>query len=225
MGGPLVVGAAGANAGAGATGLGRMSAEQVIAQISRYEASSSSNTYALGVCLRELSQAKRYREELGFETFEELLVERKLPSRMTAFKLIAVVSTYSEKEVAMLGGTEKSYALVRFAKRQGSNSDPRKFLAPNARLLGRFVSILSANDINAATRDSTGPNAAQHAAAKKASSRLGRALARAEVPHHMRVHNHRGVCVSTHMDAAAANQLCDLLARLRKLEKQVGDST
>ncbi len=98
-------------------------------------------------------------------------------------------------------------------------------MAPNARLLGRLVNILSTRDINGAMRNSTDPSAAQHAAAKKASSRLGRALARVEVPHHMRVHNHRGVCVSTHLDTAAANQLSDLLARLRKLEKQVAQLT
>ncbi len=132
---------------------------------------------------------------------------------------------YSEREVKALGGTEKSYALVRFAKREGPNSDPRRFLAPNARLAGRMVNVLSASDILGAMQGKTGPSAAERTAAKKASSRLGRALTRAGVTHHMRVHNHRGVCVSTHFDTDSANALATLLSRLRKLEKQLGDST
>ncbi len=41
----------------------------------------------------------------------------------------------------------------------------------------------------------------------------------------MRVHNHRGVCVSTHLDTGAATALANVLSRLRKLEKQLSDST
>ncbi len=124
-----------------------MSAEQLVTQIASYEAASASNSYALGLCLQELSQASRYRDELGFDTFEALLVARKLPSRMTAFKLIRVVSTYSEQEVTKLGGPAKSYAFIRLAKRQGRNADPRRFLAPNAKIAGLAVSALSLRDI------------------------------------------------------------------------------
>jgi hypothetical protein len=205
--------------------LGRMSAEQLIAQIERYEASSGSNAYALGQCLSELSHPKRYRDELGFGTFEELLVARSLPTRVTAFKLITVVSTFSEPEVKQLGGTEKSYALIRYAKQEKPNGDPRRLLASSARVLGRVVGAVSARELN---RELMGggksPTPAQTAAAKKAASRLGSALRRSGVSHRMRVHTHGGRCVSAHLDPEMAVQLADLLARLRKLEKQLGDS-
>jgi hypothetical protein len=226
VGGPIV--AAGATARA-ATPIARMSGEELIAQIERYEEASASNTYALGACLRELSQPKRYKDELGFQTFEELLVARELPSRVTAFKLINVVSTYSDAEVKQLGGTEKSYAIIRYAKyQQGANSDPRKYLLPNARLLGTAIAKLSTREINGAARASKGNEdsdaLAESSAAKKtalkASSKLGHALKQAGLKHRMRVHAHGEECVSAHFDAPTATTLADLLAKLRKLEKQ-----
>jgi len=205
-----------------ATPVSRMTAEQLVAQIARCEVTSTSNAYQLGSCLRELSQPKRYRDELGFDTFEALLVARKLPSRVTAFKLITVVSAFSEREVKQLGGTEKAYALARYARKQKRDGDPREYLATDARIGGRRVSEMTAQDINleASTIDPTFPPARE--AAKKASSRLGRALTRAAIPHHMRMHRHRGLCVSVHLDAASAELLVGLLARLRKLEKASG---
>jgi hypothetical protein len=203
------------------TTLGRMSAEQVVAQIARYEAASASNAYALGQCLRELALPKRYHDELGFESFDALLMSRNLPTRVTAFKLITVVSTFSEQEVKQLGGTEKCYALVRYV-RQRPNGDPRRFLAPNARVLGRAVSAVSARELNRELRGGGSPTPAETAAAKKAASRLGSALRRSSVSHRMRVHTHGGRCVSAHFEPDAAGQLAELLARLRKLDKQVG---
>jgi hypothetical protein len=209
------------------TPLTRLSAEELIAQIERCEAASAGNSYALGACLKELSQPKRYREELGFAKFEELLIARSLPSRMTAFKLISVVSIYSEPEVRQLGGMAKSYALVRFAKRAtGVNSDPRRFLAANARLLGTPVIKLSVRDINGAARGPSGEEepapeqtSAEKKAAKKASSQLGRALKRAGLKHRMRIHFHGDECVAAHFAAPAATELATMLTRLRKLEK------
>ncbi len=164
-----------------------MTAEQVIGEIARYEASSTSNAYALGLCLRELSQPKRYRDELGFENFEALLMARELPSRVTAFKLISVVSTFSEEEVKKLGGPAKGYALIRFAKRQGASTDPRKFLSPNARVGGRSVRLVSVREINRASSAGESPTASpgHSKAAKNISSELGAALSRAGIAHRM----------------------------------------
>jgi hypothetical protein len=189
---------------------GRMTAEQVIAQIERYEASSASNAYALGQCSSELSRPKRYRDELGFDTFEALLVGRSLPTRVTAFKLITVISTFSKPEVKQLGGTEKSYALIRYAKQEKPNGDPRRLLASGARVLGRAVGSVSARELNRALMGGKSPTPAQTAAAKKAASRLGSALRRAGVSHRMRVHTHGGRCVSAHFDPEMAVQLADM---------------
>ena len=199
-----------------------MTGEQLIAQIERYEAASTSHAYALGQCLRELSLQKRFQDELGFASFEALLVARDLPSRVTAFKLMTVVSTFSDAEVQRLGGTEKSYALIRFARKQSPNGDPRRVLGPNARALGRAVATISAREINRGLRGEPDEDSPENVAAKKASSRLGSALRRAGIEHRMRVHAHGSRCVSAHFDAESARVLADKLARLRKLEKQLG---
>jgi hypothetical protein len=86
--------------------------------------------------LRELSQPKRFREELEFSSFEALLVARELPSRVTAFKLITVVSAFSEAEVRQLGGTEKSYALIRVCQ-AGQRVAERRRGASHARARAR----------------------------------------------------------------------------------------
>jgi hypothetical protein len=203
-----------------------MSARDLITSIEQFEANSAMNSYQLGMCLRELGRPERYRDELGFATFDELLVKRELPSRVTAFKLVSVVSTFSEAEVSQLGGMAKGYALIRYAKRQGL-PDARRFASPAARLLGSTVANLSVRDINGALRSTDGDDsaalgmsAATTKAAKKASSKLGRALKRAGLKHRMRVHAHGDTCVSVHFDAPNATTLASLLTRLKKLEKQ-----
>ena len=197
-----------------------MSAEQLVGQVASYEATSARNAYALGLCLKELSQEKRFRDELGFDSFAALLAARKLPSRVTAFKLIQVVSAFSEEEVTKIGGTEKSYSLVSLAKRQGANTDPHRYLAANARVAGRAVSALSARDIDRVARGTTTASIAveQSKAAKKISSDLGGELGRLGIKHRMRLHRHPDACVSVHLDPGSAKQLLDLLKRYRKLE-------
>lgn len=196
----------------------KMSGEQLIAQAAGYEASSSSNSYALGLCLRELSQEKRYRTELGFETFKALLAARKVTSRMTAFKLIQVVSTFSEEEVTKLGGSAKGYALIRLAKRQKGNTDARQFLSPKARIAGLTVSAASVRDIN---RLSSATGTTEHSkTAQRTSTSLGAALGRLGVAHRMRLHWHPDECVSVHLDPASARQLLGVLKSYRRLEKQ-----
>ena len=132
--------------------IGALSAEQVIAEIERHGEATGMAAYEQGLRFLELSKPKRYRDELGYRTFEELLVARDLPSRMTAYKLIEVVSTFSQPEVKQLGGVARTYALVRFVKRQNENADPRKLLAPNARVLGRALADVKTSEIEKAMR-------------------------------------------------------------------------
>ena len=147
------------------------------------------------------------------------LVARDLPSRVTAFKLITVVSAFSEREVQQLGGTEKCYAVARYAKKEKPDGDPRRYLASSMRIAGRTVAELSAREINQEVSSKKKLSPTASAAAKKASARLGRALTRAAVPHHMRVHPHKGACVSVHLGVDSAEMLVGLLGRLKKLEK------
>jgi hypothetical protein len=199
--------------------LSSLTAEQLIAQIARHTDTTGTTSYTLGECLRELAQPRRYRDELRFASFEELLAARALPSRFTAHKLIAVVGTFTEPEVRQLGGVEKSFALMRWFKNQGG--DPRRALQSSFRLLGRLAIDVSARDIIKALRGLLSPPKDATAAARRAGDRLGNALRRAGIAHRTRIHAHKGACISTHFDEAAASQLANALKRLRKLEKQL----
>jgi hypothetical protein len=201
-----------------------MSAEQLINEANRHTASSAGSSYAMALCLRELSQPRRYRDELGFANFAELLVARSLPTRVTAHKLITVASIFSEPEVRQLGGMDKSFALVRFIRGQSPNADPRRLLTPGTRVLGRALGAVSARELGRVLRGDQTPTKAETTAAKNAASRLASALRRAGVAHRSRVHAHRGTCISFHFDPEAASQLATLLKRLRKLEEQLQDA-
>src|SRR5688572_7091359 len=50
-----------------------LDARQVLDEIVRRLDVAAANAYALALCLRELSRPERYRGELGFKSFEELL--------------------------------------------------------------------------------------------------------------------------------------------------------
>src|SRR5262245_26727900 len=80
--------------------LAKLSAKQVIAEIARRQDVAIGNAYAMGLCLKELSRPERYRDELGFKSFEELLgAHEHLPTRMTAHKYFTVIEIFSEVEV------------------------------------------------------------------------------------------------------------------------------
>jgi hypothetical protein len=137
----------------GAAVFARMTAEDVVKELLRREDVALGNAYAMGLCLRELARPERYSGELGFKSFKALLAERDLPTRMTAHKLIAVVSTFSEAEVRRLGGVEKAYALIRWTKRKDPSGDPKRFLEAGARFGGKPVTDVSGRQIREALAD------------------------------------------------------------------------
>ena len=203
----------------GPKALAAMSARELIGMIARHAASSTRTSYGMGLCYQELSKPARYQRELGFSSFEELLTAHKLPTRVTAHKLITVVAVYSEKEVERLGGIEKSYALIRYIKAKKPNAAPRTFLGPAARVLGKLLSELTAKELSEAARPG-GPSKTDFTEAKKVSSRLGGALRRAGLKPRMRVHRHGGPCVSVHLTATDGGRVADMFVRLNKIEKK-----
>lgn len=198
--------------------LANMSAEEIITEAGKYTQATTSARYALGTCLLELARPERYQDELGFDTFEELLRARALPKRVTAHKLIRVLTTYSEREVKQLGGFEKSYALVRFTKRKDAKAEPRQLLLPTARVFGKLLRELSVREVNDAANGYYGPAKAKLTKAKEVGSRLESALRRAGLEPDTRVHEHAGACVSMHLTEAHAAALSEMLVRLK--EKQ-----
>jgi hypothetical protein len=197
--------------------LAKLPGKDVIGEIGRRQGVAVENAYAMALCLRELARPRRYREELGYASFEAMLAaHEELPSRMSAFKAITVVEVFEQDEVRRLGGMEKAYQLIRAYKRLHPKTDPRSVLEPGAKVLGQEVATLSARKLREALKEAGRPKAAETAAAKSAGRRLRGRFARHGVGGKVRIHVHDGVpCVSTHHATESAVALVELLLRLR----------
>lgn len=200
--------------------LAAMTAEQLIGEIARHISSTSATSYAMGLCYKELSQPSRYQDELGFDTFEDLLAARGLPTRMTAYKLISVVSTYSERDVKQLGGMDKTYKFLRLLKLKGAPTDVKSAQNLSIKLFGRPLNLVPTSEVEAAARGESVQSKPSLSAAKKASSRLGSALRRVGLKVRMRTHHHGGPCVNAHLTPEHANAIADMMAELLKLRKR-----
>ena len=187
----------------------------------QFAGTSETGAYGRGLCLLELSQPRRYRDEMGFPTFDALCKSDGFPSRMTASKWMLVVSTFSEPEVKQLGGMDRSYFVVKYFRSQ--DTDPRRALAPNARVLGRALKDLSVRDIKRATQEGAGVSEDVLDDARNAAERLKHELRRRQIESRMRTHMHGGeACVAPHLTVPALDVLTKALRRLRSLEKKLG---
>ena len=211
--------------------MAQWSARDVLAGLRERMNAVAGATYGMGVALQELAKPERYRDELGFRSLEELLTAHGLPSRVTAYKLITVVTTFSLREVNDLGGMEKSFLLVRGVRREDPRGDVRKVLAPGARIAGVDVRAASVRTLRAALRalgrtplavgrgpvqagddDAGAMPLADPGAAGRAGERLRSACRRATLPARIRVHHEDGVaCVSAHFVVASAVRLAQII--------------
>jgi hypothetical protein len=91
----------------------RARAEALLAKIVRRLARIRQDFYTIGMCLKELRDARLF-VALGHRTFEHLLASRRLVGRTQAYKLMAIVEHVSRDKAIELG-EEKAYALARFA--------------------------------------------------------------------------------------------------------------
>jgi len=128
-----------------------MTAEELIRVVHAEREEATRAFYAMGLALRELSRKERYKDELGFATFEELVDARYLTSRMTAAKLIAVASTFPAPQAQKLG-VEKSYALIRYASVKGQPRDAVRLAISNAVIDGEPVLTISVRELVRATQ-------------------------------------------------------------------------
>jgi hypothetical protein len=200
-----------------------MGAREVLAEFSRRVGVGIDNAYALAVCLRELSLPKRYREELGFASFEALLASQPfLPSRMTAHKWFTVIGTFSLEEVRQLGGFEKSYLLVRVSRRSDPTADPRGFLG-RGKVGGVKVGAGSTRDIVAMMRRlSARPRRPDTGAARRAARQMRTRFRRIAVEAAVRVHVHGGgACVAAHFAEPSASVLVGYLAAALRARVEV----
>ena len=211
--------------------MAQWSAREVLAGLRERMNAVAGATYGMGVALRELARPERYRDELGFRSLEELLAAYGLPSRVTAYKLITVVATFGLREVNELGGMEKTFMLVRGAKREDPGGDVRRVLAPGARIAGVDVQSASVRTLRDALRalgrtplalgrgpalpgadDAGSAPLADPGAAGRAGDRLRSACKKAVLPARIRVHHEDGVaCVSAHFVVASAVRLAQII--------------
>jgi hypothetical protein len=199
--------------------LAKLTASQVIDEIGRRLEAAAGNAYTMAVCLRELSRPERYRRELGFASFEELLAAHPfLPTRMTAFKWFTVVGAFGEDEVRRVGGMEKSYLLIRASRRLDPKADPRKLLATGARVGGVRATATSARMLREVLRKiGQRRKRPDTKVAKSAARRLRNAFRRISVTAAIRVHVHQSLaCVATHLGETSAARLVEYLREARR---------
>jgi hypothetical protein len=195
---------------AGTRNAAAMTGAQLVKEVERREDVALGNAYAIAVALMELSKPARYKEELGFESVEELLEKKGLSSRMTAHKHVTVVNVLSEKEVRWI------YLLICWVLRQDANADPRKVLAPGFRVGGMLVPELSVRDLREALRrlGSGGAPAVPATAAttKRGAQRLRGAFRRVRIAAAVRAHTRdEQPHVSARMEPNAALRLAQVL--------------
>ena len=198
----------------------RWSAQQILEGLRERLDAYAGVAYGMGTALAELARPERYRDELGFRSFEMMLQAYGLPSRMTAFKLIRVVGHFSLAEVRRLGGMEKTYYLLRIVLSADANADVREVLEPGARVAGLDVQTTSGRTLREALRGlrptrqggvaagAAGGELMDHGAPSRAAQRLRTAVKYAVIPARIRVHYEDGVpCIAAHLDVAATIRL------------------
>ncbi|MBI4957526.1 MAG: hypothetical protein HY908_36300 [Myxococcales bacterium] len=201
------------------------SAAQILEQARPRFDTLTSAAYVLGVAFRELSRPERYRDELGYRSFEELLDAERLGCRMTAHKYKTVVPHFSLAEVKKLGGMEKCYYIVCGVKAESPAGDPRIALEPGSRVAGLDVYASSGRQLRDAVRGlkprprpsgrpvrPIRPIRPDTSAMRRAAERFRSAMKRAEIQARVRVHSEDGKpCVAAHFDTGPALRVAELV--------------
>ncbi|MEO7113506.1 MAG: hypothetical protein ABI183_23915 [Polyangiaceae bacterium] len=120
---------------------------QLVEEILRKKQRIAEDFYDVGSALSELEKKQLWRA-LGHESFAEMLDARRLLARSQAFKLMAIARALPRR-AALSMGTEKSYALVRYAAATAEIDSPASLLASGIRIGGRKKSVddISANEL------------------------------------------------------------------------------
>jgi len=128
----------------------RRKGEALIVDIRKRKARIAEDFYEIGKALDQLADPRVF-GPLGYKTFEDLLTNRKLMSRMQAFKLMLVARTYP-KALALKLGVEKAYGLHRYVMATPAEDLAVELARRDARIAGRPISALSLKDLHDATK-------------------------------------------------------------------------
>jgi hypothetical protein len=127
---------------------GSTRAEALVALILRRKQRIVEDFFDIGEALRTLHHEKLF-ATLGYKTFEEMLDARKLIGHAQAYKLVAIVSSYSRDQAIALG-LEKSFAVLTYAAATPSHQVPQ--LVVTEGIGGKPLSRLTVKEINAKTK-------------------------------------------------------------------------
>jgi hypothetical protein len=136
-----------AGAGKGETAAVRRALD-LVDEILRKKAQVGMLFFEIGLALVELEK-KALWKALGHASFAAMLGDRGLMARSQAFKLMAIARELPQR-VALALGTEKSYALVRYAHATAAADTPASLLSTGVVVIGgerRTVDVTSASDI------------------------------------------------------------------------------
>ncbi|MCC6526794.1 MAG: hypothetical protein IT373_29365 [Polyangiaceae bacterium] len=195
------------------------SAAQILEQVRpRFDAFTSAG-YGLGVAFLELSRPGRYRDELGYGSFEELLEGQGLGTRMTAYKYMTVVPHYSSTSPCRRASSPRRAYIIRGLKAENPEADPRIALEPGSRVAGVDVHASTGRQIrdavrglNSRPRPSGRPIRPDTKPMRRAAGRFRSAMKRADIPARVRVHSEDGKpCVGAHFDAGPALRVAQLV--------------
>ncbi len=122
----------------------------LLALIDRRKDRITEDFYDIGEALRELLNDKLY-VALGFDTFEQMLEERRVMSRSQAAKLIRLVESIPRDEALRLG-QEKAYALVTYTAATPEQDVPAALVRRNATIHGKPLSQMSKRELQDAAK-------------------------------------------------------------------------
>jgi hypothetical protein len=117
-------------------------AKELIDQIQFRKLEIADHFYDIGLAFHELQRKKLY-AVLGYPSFAQMVVEKKLFGLSQAKKLVAVV-TSMPRETALSLGPERAYAAVRYAAATPEVDSPAGLLASGTKIDGQPMSSLSA---------------------------------------------------------------------------------
>ena len=107
-------------------------AEAIIERLFELDRHTKSDFYEMGLLLRELKKSE-YLDALGFEKWETLLQERRIPKRASAYRLVAVVDNV-DRETANAIGIERAYQALKYVEAARVPMKPRVFIRPDRKI-------------------------------------------------------------------------------------------
>lgn len=127
-------------------------AEKLVAEIEQLRAQRLRCSFEMGVRFERLSQPVMYRA-LGYESFDDLVLDRDLSHPMTATQLIRVAQDLDEATVRELG-VEKAYAFIRYLEAKYPRAKPLAIAKKNPLIsgLGKRLADVSPNELRKAKR-------------------------------------------------------------------------